>query len=458
MVTGAMKLIWLIPVLPLAGAAVNLFLGARLGRTAGRLAVGTMAASFLLAAAVVRDLLAMPADSRLYVRHLFDWIRSGTFTVGADLRLDALSATMILVVTGIGLLIHIYALGYMHGDPRYGRFFAYMNLFVFFMLMLVLAENFLVLYLGWEGVGLCSYLLIGFWFEKTENANAAKKAFVTTRIGDTAMLIGIALIVAKFGTLDFTHVFGSAGTTLTKGAATAIALLLFAGAAGKSAQVPLHVWLPDAMAGPTPVSALIHAATMVTAGVYLVLRAHVLFEVSGVALVVVTVIGLVTVLFAGTCALGQDDIKRVLAYSTVSQLGYMFVAAGLRAYSAALFMLVAHAFYKALMFLGAGSVMHGMHEETDMKKMGGLLQRMPVTGVTFLVGAVALAGVPPLAGFFAKDQILEVANHTGHEWVYVLGTLGALISALYIGRLIFLTFFGTAREAPRRSAPTSPPP
>ena len=362
------------------------------------------------------------------MRHLFDWIHSGNFNVGADLRLDALSATMILVVTGIGLLIHIYALGYMHGDPRYGRFFAYMNLFVFFMLMLVLAENFLVLYLGWEGVGLCSYLLIGFWFEKTENANAAKKAFVTTRIGDTAMLIGIALIVAKFGTLDFTHVFGSAGTTLTKGAATAIALLLFAGAVGKSAQVPLHVWLPDAMAGPTPVSALIHAATMVTAGVYLVLRAHVLFEVSGVALVVVTVIGLITVLFAGTCALGQDDIKRVLAYSTVSQLGYMFVAAGLRAYSAALFMLVAHAFYKALMFLGAGSVMHGMHEETDMKKMGGLLQRMPVTGVTFLVGAVALAGVPPLAGFFAKDQILEVANHTGHQWVYVLGTLGAVIS------------------------------
>ena len=436
---------------------INLFLGRRLGRLAGWLAVGAMALSFLVAADAVIGLHSVPPDSRLYLQHLFDWIRVGTFNVGADLRLDPLSATMIMVVTGIGLLIHIYAIAYMHGDPRYGRFFSYLNLFVFFMLMLVLGENFLVMYLGWEGVGLCSYLLIGFWFEKTDNANAAKKAFITTRIGDTAMLVGIALIVAKFGTLDFTLVFGSAGSTLTKGAATAIALLLFAGAVGKSAQVPLHVWLPDAMAGPTPVSALIHAATMVTAGVYLVLRTHVLFEVSGVALTVVTVIGLVTLLFAGTCALGQDDIKRVLAYSTVSQLGYMFVAAGLRAYALALFLLVAHAFYKALMFLGAGSVMHGMHDETDMKKMGGLIRRMPVTGWTFVVGALALAGIPPLAGFFAKDQILEVANHTGHQWVYILGTVGACISALYIGRLIFLTFFGTARTEEAEHAHESSP-
>ena len=270
------------------------------------------------------------------------------------------------------------------------------------------------------------------------------------------MLIGLALIVAKFGTLDFEVIFGTAGATLTKGAATAIALLLFAGAIGKSAQVPLHVWLPDAMAGPTPVSALIHAATMVTAGVYLVLRTHVLFELSGVALVVVTVVGLVTLLFAGTCALGQDDIKRVLAYSTVSQLGYMFVAAGLRAYSLALFMLVAHAFYKALMFLGAGSVMHGMHEETDMKEMGGLIRRMPLTGWTFVIGAFALAGVPPLAGFFAKDAILEIANHTGHQWVYVLGLLGAVISAAYIGRLLFLTFFGAPRSERAERAHESP--
>ncbi|MEO8475620.1 MAG: NADH-quinone oxidoreductase subunit L [Actinomycetota bacterium] len=454
--TGAMQLLWLIPAIPLAVAGVNLFAGRKLGRWAGWLAVLAVLWSFAVAVAAVLQLASMPGDARLFIQHGFDWFAVGNFTVAVDLRLDTLSATMILVVTGIGLLIHLYAVGYMQGDPRYGRFFAYLNLFVFFMLMLVLAENYLLLYLGWEGVGLCSYLLIGFWFEKTENANAAKKAFVTTRIGDTAMLIGLALIVAKFGTLDYVAVFGAAGSVLTKGTATAIALLLFAGAVGKSAQIPLHVWLPDAMAGPTPVSALIHAATMVTAGVYLVIRSSVLFEISGTALVVVTVIGLATLLFAGLCAIGQDDIKRVLAYSTISQLGYMFVAAGLRAYTAALFMLVAHAFYKALMFLGAGSVMHGMHEETDMKKMGGLIRRMPVTGWTFVIGALALAGLPPLAGFFAKDQILEIANQTGRQWVYVLGTIGASISALYIGRLIFLTFFGQARTEEAEHAHESP--
>jgi NADH-quinone oxidoreductase subunit L len=454
--TSALRLIWLIPALPLAGAVINLFAGKRLGRSAGALSTALVAVAFVLAVVVVRDLVAVDAGSRLYVRHLFEWIHVGSFSIGVDLRLDALSAVMILVVTGIGSLIHLYSIGYMQGDPRYGRFFAYMNLFVFFMLMLVLAQNLLLLYLGWEGVGLCSYLLIGFWFEKTENANAAKKAFVTTRIGDTAMMIGLALIVVKVGTLDLTTIFGSAGGTLTKGAATAIALLLFAGAVGKSAQVPLHVWLPDAMAGPSPVSALIHAATMVTAGVYLVLRMHVIFEISGVALTVVAIVGLVTMLFAGTCAFGQDDIKRVLAYSTISQLGYMFLAAGIRAYSIALFMLVAHAFYKALMFLGAGSVMHGMHDETDMKRMGGLIKRMPVTGVTFAVGALALSGVFPLSGFFAKDQILEVANGTGRTWMYVLGTVGALLSALYMGRLLFLTFFGHARTYEAKHAHESP--
>ena len=454
--TGAMQLLWLIPAIPLAMAAINLFAGRKLGKWAGWLAVLAVLMSFGIAAAAVLQLAGMPGEERLYIQHGFDWFAVGNFTVAVDLRLDALSATMILVVTGIGLLIHVYAVGYMEGDPRYGRFFAYMNLFVFFMLMLVLAENYLLLYLGWEGVGLCSYLLIGFWFEKTENANAAKKAFVTTRVGDTAMLIGLALIVAKFGTLDYVAVFGTASSVLTKDVATVIALLLFAGAVGKSAQVPLHVWLPDAMAGPTPVSALIHAATMVTAGVYLVVRSSVIFEISGTALVVVTVIGLATLLFAGLCAIGQDDIKRVLAYSTISQLGYMFVAAGLRAYTAAIFMLVAHAFYKALMFLGAGSVMHGMHEETDMKKMGGLIRKMPVTGWTFVVGALALAGLPPLAGFFAKDQVLEIANHTGHQWVYVLGTIGAIISAFYIGRLIFLTFFGKARTEEADHAHESP--
>ncbi len=453
----AFYLLWVVPALPLVGAAVNLFIGRRLGRAAGWLASALMALSFALSAYLTLWLIGTPERLLPHVTRLFDWISVGSFEVGLDLRLDQLSATMILVVTGVGALIHLYAIGYMRDDPRYGRFFAYLNLFVFFMLLLVLGQNFLVLYVGWEGVGLCSYLLIGFWFDKTENANAAKKAFVTTRIGDTAMLIGLALIAVKFGTLDFDRVFGSAAGVLTSGSATLIALLLFAGAVGKSAQVPLHVWLPDAMAGPTPVSALIHAATMVTAGVYLVVRTHVLFEVSGVALTVVLVVGLVTALYAGTCALGQDDIKRVLAYSTVSQLGYMFFAAGMRAYTAAMFMLVAHAFYKALMFLGAGSVIHGMHEEQDMKRMGGLVGRMPVTAITVIVGALALAGTPPLAGFFAKDQILEIASHTGRVWVYVLGTLGSVLSAAYIGRLVFLTFFGRPRSEQAEHAHESTP-
>jgi NADH-quinone oxidoreductase subunit L len=454
--TNQLALLWLVPALPLFGAVVNLFASRRLGKAAGWLSTVLVAAAFVIAAICVVELVGVPTEERLYIHHMFDWIDVGSFEVGADLRLDALSATMILVVTGIGSLIHLYSIGYMDGDARYGRFFAYMNLFVFFMLMLVLGANYLVLYLGWEGVGLCSYLLIGFWFEKTENANAAKKAFVTTRIGDTAMMIGLAFIVWKFGTLDFEPVFGAAGATLTEGAATAIALLLLGGAVGKSAQIPLQVWLPDAMAGPTPVSALIHAATMVTAGVYLVVRSAPIFELSDIALPIVLVIGLLTMLVAGTAALGQTDIKRVLAYSTVSQLGYMFMAAGMRAYAAAMFMLVAHAFYKALMFLGAGSVIHGMHEEQDMRRMGGLLRKMPITGWTFIVGAIALAGVPPLAGFFAKDQILELANVTARPVIWILGTIGALVSALYIGRLVFLTFFGRPRSEQAEHAHESP--
>jgi NADH-quinone oxidoreductase subunit L len=453
---SVLQLLWLVPLLPLAGAALNLFVGRRLGRGAGVIATVLVGASFVLSVMISLGLLEAPDGERLYVRHLFEWIHVGAFSVPVDLRLDTLSMVMILVVTGIGTLIHVYSIGYMAEDPRFGRFFAYLNLFVFFMVVLVLAANYLLLYLGWEGVGLCSFLLIGFWFEKTENVNAAKKAFITTRIGDTFMLVGLALLATKFGTLDFGVIFGTAGSTITKGTATAIALLLFAGAVGKSAQIPLHVWLPDAMAGPSPVSALIHAATMVTAGVYLVVRSRVLFELSGTALTVVLIVGLVTALFAATCAIGQDDIKRVLAYSTVSQLGYMFVAAGLRAYSLAMFMLVAHAFYKALMFLGAGSVMHGMHEETDMKRMGGLIRPMPITGVTFTIGALALAGLPPLSGFFAKDLILEVANGQGEIAVYVLGATGALLSAFYIGRLLFLTFFGRPRSDEAEHAHEAP--
>jgi NADH-quinone oxidoreductase subunit L len=457
MVSQPNAALWVIPALPLATAVVNLFWGRRLGRWAGWLASASVALSFVVSLALVSQLVARPADDRLFLQHLFDWISVGRFVVGMDLRLDSVSATMILVITGIGALIHVYAIGYMAGDPRYGRFFSYMNLFVFFMLMLVLGANYLVLYLGWEGVGLCSYLLIGFWSDVPANAEAAKKAFITTRIGDTLMLIGLALIVFRFGTLDFEAVFGAAGSVLTKDAATAIALLLFAGAIGKSAQVPLHVWLPDAMAGPTPVSALIHAATMVTAGVYLVVRSHVLFELSGVALTVVLVVGVVTAVFAATCAVAQQDIKRVLAYSTISQLGFMFMAAGMRAYGVAMFFLVAHAFYKALLFLGAGSVIHGMHDEQDLRQMGGLRRLMPITFVTFLIAALAQAGIPPLAGFFAKDAVLEVAQHTGREVAYVLGSIAAFLSAFYLGRMLFLTFFGEGRSDRARQAHESPP-
>ena len=389
-----LTLIWLVPAIPLAASVINLFFGKRLRETSGWLAVLAVAASFAVCLGALAQLLSRAPVDRVEFVHLFDWISVGSLNVGVTLRVDPLSMTMILVVTGVGSLIHLYSIGYMKGDARYSRFFAYMNLFVFLMLMLVLADNFLLLYLGWEGVGLCSYLLIGFWFEKKTASDAAKKAFITTRVGDTAMLIGIALIFVHFGSLDFGRVLGQSwacpgggacGTPEVGGVFTAIALLLFAGAVGKSAQVPLHVWLPDAMEGPTPVSALIHAATMVTAGVYLVVRSHVLFELSGTALTVVLVVGLATALYAATAALGQDDIKRVLAYSTISQLGFMFFAAGLRDYPAAMFLLVTHAFYKALMFLSAGSVMHGLHGETDMKKMGGLARFMPATATAFMI-------------------------------------------------------------------------
>jgi NADH-quinone oxidoreductase subunit L len=448
--------VWIVPALPLAGAAVNLFAGKRLGRWAGVLASGLMVVAFALGLAILADLLELPGDERLVVRHLWDWISVGSFRVAADLRVDPLSVTMMLVVTGVGAVIHVYSIGYMDGDPRYGRFFSYMNLFCFFMLTLVLAQNFLLLYVGWEGVGLCSYLLIGFWFDRPAAASAAKKAFVVTRIGDTFMLVGIALVFLRLGSLDFSAVLRpSVDSVQPSGVFTVIALLLFAGAVGKSAQIPLHTWLPDAMEGPTPVSALIHAATMVTAGVYLVTRTRVFFEISGVALTVVLVIGLLTAVYAATCALGQDDIKRVLAYSTISQLGYMFFALGLKAYAAAMFLLVTHAFYKALLFLSAGSVMHGLGGETDLKKMGALRGAMPVTAAMLGVGALAIAGVPPLSGFFAKDQILEVANRSGYLLAWLVALAGAFLSALYISRLTFLAFFG--RDRTERTAHESPP-
>ena len=438
--------IWLIPLLPLAGAAVNLFLGKRLGKAAGGLAAGLVAAGFVVAVAALFDLLSLPADQRVHVVDAFDWISVGSFSVDVAFRADPLSMTMTLVVTGVGALIHMYAIGYMEHDPRFGTFFAYMNLFVFFMLMLVLADNYLLLYLGWEGVGLCSYLLIGFWFDRPAASSAAKKAFVTTRIGDALMLLGIVLIWVNLGSLDFDAVFGKAAGGLTQGAATAISLLLLAGAVGKSAQLPLHVWLPDAMEGPTPVSALIHAATMVTAGVYLVVRSHVLFELSGTALTVVMVVGLVSALYAALASIGQFDLKRALAYSTMSQIGFMFFAAGMRFYTGAMLLLVCHAFYKALLFLTAGNVLHGLHDEQDMRRMGGLREDMPVSTVWFAIGALSLAGIPPLAGFFAKDQIVSFAATSDRDLAWVLASFGAFLSALYIARPLFLTFFGRRRN------------
>ena len=440
-----LDLVWLIPVLPLAGATVNLFAGRRLGKRAGWVASAAIAAGFVVAVLVLLDLFALPGEERTHAVELLEWISAGSFTVDWTLRVDPLAITMALVVTGVGTLIHLYAVGYMEHDPRVGRFFAYFNLFAFFMLMLVLADNYLVLFLGWEGVGLCSYLLIGFWYERPVAASAAKKAFVTTRIGDAGMLLGLVLIWVHTGSLDFDTVFGAADG-LSNGVATAISLLLLAGAVGKSAQLPLHVWLPDAMEGPTPVSALIHAATMVTAGVYLVVRSHALFEASDVALPVVLVIGLVSALYAALASIGQFDIKRALAYSTMSQIGFMFFAAGMGFYSGAMLLLVCHSFYKALLFLTAGNVLHGLDDETDLRKMGGLSEDMPVSAVWFAIGALALAGIPPLAGFFAKDHIVGYAASSGREAIWVLASVGAFLSALYIARPLFLTFFGRRRN------------
>ena len=387
-------------------------------------------------------LIERPAEDRDIVVKALDWISVGSFHVSIDFRIDPLSASMLLVVTGVGLLIHIYSIGYMKGDPRFSRFFAYLNLFTASMLILVLANNILLMYVGWEAVGLCSYLLIGFWFEKKSASNAAKKAFLVNRVGDFAFLIGILVIAGTVGNLTMGQINDAAGA-MAAGTATIIALLLFAGATGKSAQIPLYVWLPDAMEGPTPVSALIHAATMVTAGVYMVARFSPLFEASGgAALHVVGYIGAATALWAALMAAGEYDIKRVLAYSTISQLGYMFLAHGVGAYSAAMFHLVTHAFFKALMFLGAGAVMHGLAGETDMRKMGGLRKVMPITGWTFMAGWLAICGVIPFAGFWSKDAILASAWAQGEHLLWGIGFATALLTAFYMSRLYFRVFEG----------------
>jgi NADH-quinone oxidoreductase subunit L len=438
--------LWLIPVLPLAGAAINGFLGKKSSRTAVSI-VGLFfsGAAFAWALSVV---LRISSDALPYQEYIAHWIRSGTFSADFALYLDQLSLVMLLVVTGVGFLIHIYSVGYIWDDPSYYRFFSYLNLFMFFMLTLVLANNYLLMFIGWEGVGLASYLLIGFWFTKDSAASAGKKAFIVNRIGDFGFLIGLFLIIQHFGSLDFTKVFAKvqpiAPETASAGLLTAIGILLMVGACGKSAQIPLYVWLPDAMEGPTPVSALIHAATMVTAGVYMVSRSHMIFERAPMALTVVAVIGTLTALFAATIGITQTDIKKVLAYSTVSQLGYMFMACGVGAFSAGIFHLMTHAFFKGLLFLGAGSVIHAVGGEQDMRKMGGLRTYIPWTFMTVGIATLAIAGVPPFAGFWSKDEILWKAFSSSHgSWVFwLIGVITAFITSFYMFRLLFMTFFG----------------
>jgi NADH-quinone oxidoreductase subunit L len=442
--------LWLIPILPLAGAAINGFLGKRSSRQAISV-VGLVfsGAAFAMALWVALQFSSLTLPYQEFLAH---WIRSGAFTADFAFYLDQLSLVMLLVVTGVGFLIHIYSVGYMWDDPSYYRFFAYLNLFMFFMLTLILANNYLLMFIGWEGVGLASYLLIGFWFTKDSAASAGKKAFIVNRIGDFGFLIGLFLLIQHFGSLNFTQVFdavkpypvevGSAGLLTTVG------ILLMVGACGKSAQIPLYIWLPDAMEGPTPVSALIHAATMVTAGVYMVSRSHMIFERAPMALTVVAIIGTLTAFFAATIGIAQTDIKKVLAYSTVSQLGYMFMACGVGAFSAGIFHLMTHAFFKGLLFLTAGSVIHAVGGEQDMRKMGGLRSYIPWTFMTMGIATLAIAGVPPLAGFWSKDEILWQTFSSPHGRVFwLMGVITAFMTSFYMFRLLYMTFFGDYRGA-----------
>ncbi|HLQ66584.1 MAG TPA: NADH-quinone oxidoreductase subunit L [Candidatus Limnocylindrales bacterium] len=445
---NALPLLWLIPMLPLAGAIVNGVLAGKLPRrVVSAIGTGTVGIAFLIAAACFLEILRLPAGERVFVQQLYSWIDSGDLHVPVRFALDPLSAVMMLVVTGVGFLIHVYSTGYMGHEKAYGRYFSYLNLFTFAMLVLVMADNFLLMFFGWEGVGLCSYLLIGFWYDRPSAAAAGKKAFIVNRIGDWGFLIGMLLVFVAFGTLDFGRVFAEAPERLAfgSGMATAIALFLFLGATGKSAQIPLYVWLPDAMEGPTPVSALIHAATMVTAGVYMIARCHILYALSPTALTVVAAVGAATALFAATIALVQKDIKRVLAYSTVSQLGYMFLAMGVGAYASGIFHLMTHAFFKALLFLGAGSVIHALSGEQDMDRMGGLKPHLPRTHAAMLVGTLAIAGIFPLSGFFSKDEILWNAWRNGGPGLWTVGVIGAFLTSFYMFRLYFMTFHGPMR-------------
>jgi NADH-quinone oxidoreductase subunit L len=449
----------LIVAFPLLGFLLLGLFGSRMKneKLIGILGSGTVGGSFFLAVILFLQMVSVDPSQRKQSVELFTWLSTFTgstnsFSVNIAYQIDQLSILMTLIVTGVGLLIHIYSIGYMHGDKGFWRFFAYLNLFIFAMLNLVLADNFLLMFLGWEGVGLCSYLLIGFWYEKKFTGDAAKKAFIVNRIGDLGFILGMAFIVATFGSLNFNTVFNSASLlSVGNTAAVWITMLLFVGAMGKSAQIPLYVWLPDAMAGPTPVSALIHAATMVTAGVYMVARCSILFALAPVTMECIAIVGAVTAVFAATIGLVQNDIKKVLAYSTISQLGYMFLAMGVAAFSAGIFHLMTHAFFKALLFLGSGAVIHAMNDEQDIQKMGGLKKYLPVTYKTFLIGAIAIAGIPPFAGFFSKDEILWKAFSSDHgSWIlWLLGIFGAAMTAFYMFRLVTLTFEGNERFSTR---------
>lgn len=446
--------IWLIPTFPLIGFIVNgLF-----GRGASKNFISWIAClalfcSFCVSAAIFYQFLHLPPTSRVFEINLFDWIVSGDLSTSIGFRIDALSIIMCLVVSGVGFLIHVYSAGYMHDDPGFRRYFTYLNLFVFMMLILVTANNILLMFVGWEGVGLCSYLLIGFWYKKDSASDAGKKAFIVNRIGDFGFLLGVFLLVSTLAangiwTLNFGELQKHAGL-LNTSVATLITLLFFVGATGKSAQLPLYVWLPDAMEGPTPVSSLIHAATMVTAGVYMIARLNFLYSMAPITMFVVALVGVLTAIFAASIGFAQYDIKRVLAYSTVSQLGFMFVGVGVGAYAAGIFHLMTHAFFKGLLFLGAGSVMHAMSGELDMRKMGGLAKKIPITYGTFLVACIAIAGIPPFSGFFSKDEILWKAFSAGgpNLIVWVIGSITAGMTAFYMFRLLFVTFHGECRAS-----------
>jgi len=444
--------VWLIPAFPAIGFMINGFFGRRFSKsTVSWVACSALGLSFLTSILIFFELIGRPASERLFEKVIFDWVVSGSLQTVIGYQIDPLSILMALIVSGVSFFIHIYSVGYMHDDPGFSRYFTYLNLFVFMMLNLILANNFLLMFVGWEGVGLCSYLLIGFWYEKDSAANAGKKAFVVNRVGDFGFILGMFLIFTSLGkngiwTLDFTEVFKNAHL-LDTNTVTMIAILLFVGAAGKSAQIPLYVWLPDAMEGPTPVSSLIHAATMVTAGVYMIARCNVLYTMAPIAMAVVAIVGVATALYTASIGFCQNDIKKVLAYSTISQLGYMFLGVGVGAFSAGIFHLMTHAFFKGLLFLGAGSIMHALSGELDMRKMGGLRKKIPITFWTFFVATLAITGIPGLSGFFSKDEILWKAfsSPNGHFLLWLVAAVAAGMTAFYMFRALFMTFWGECR-------------